>query len=125
MPELKSKLCSLSEAASLIKDGTRLHVGGMSVHNHPMGFIYELIREGVKDLTLVGHVHAMDFDILVGAGCVKKIEVSYVGLEEFGLAPNFRRAVEEGKVELVEYSEPVAFERFECNARGAGCLLGR
>ena len=118
MPELKSKLCSLSEAASLIKDGTRVHFGGMSVHNHPMGFIYELIRKDVKDLTFVGHVHASDVDILVGAGCVKKIEISYVGLEEFGLAPNFRRAVENGEIELVEYSEPVAFERFECNVRG-------
>jgi len=118
MPNLKEKLCSLSEAASLIKDGMRITIGGMSVHNHPMAFIYELIRKGVKDLTLVGHVSANDVDILVGAGCVKRIEISYVGLEEFGIAPNFRRAVESGEVELVEYSEPVCFERFRCSARG-------
>jgi glutaconate CoA-transferase subunit A len=118
MPELKEKLCSLSEAASLIEDGTRIAFGGMAVHNHPMAFIYELIRKGVKDLTIVGHVGADDIDILVGAGCVKRIEISYVGLEEFGLAPNFRRAVENGDIELVEYSEPVCFERFQCSARG-------
>ena len=118
MPELKEKLCSLSEAASLIEDGTRITFGGMAVHNHPMAFIYELIRKGVRDLTIVGHVGADDIDILVGAGCVKRIEISYVGLEEFGLAPNFRRAVERGEIELAEYSEPVAFERFECSARG-------
>ncbi len=118
MPKLKEKLCSLSEAASLIKDGTRIHIGGMSVHNHPMAFVYELIRKEVKDLTIVGHVSADDVDILVGAGCVKRIEISYVGLEEFGLAPNFRRAVERGEIELVEYSEPVSFERFNCSARG-------
>ncbi len=118
MPELKEKLCSLAEAASLIKDGTRITIGGMSVHNHPMAFVYELIRKGIKDLTIVGHVSASDVDILVGAGCVKRIEISYVGLEEFGLAPNFRRAVENGEVELAEYSEPVSFERFACSARG-------
>lgn len=118
MPELKEKLCNLAEAASLIEDGTRIHIGGMSVHNHPMAFVYELIRKGVKDLTIVGHVSADDVDILVGAGCVKRIEISYVGLEEFGLAPNFRRAVERGEIELAEYSEPVCFERFECSARG-------
>jgi glutaconate CoA-transferase subunit A len=118
MPELKEKLCSLSEAASLIEDGTRITFGGMAVHNHPMAFIYELIRKGVKDLTIVGHVGADEIDILVGAGCVKRIEISYVGLEEFGLAPNFRRAVENGEIELVEYSEPVCFERFQCSARG-------
>ena len=118
MPELKEKLCSLSEAASLIKDGSRITFGGMAVHNHPMAFIYQLIRKGVRDLTIVGHVAADDVDILVGAGCVKRIEISYVGLEEFGLAPNFRRAVEHGDIELVEYSEPVCFERFQCSARG-------
>ncbi|MFC1895380.1 CoA transferase subunit A [Thermodesulfobacteriota bacterium] len=118
MPELMEKLSSLSEAASLIKDGTRLHIGGFSVHNHPMAFVYELIRKGIKGLTLVGHVSSNEVDILVGAGCVKRIEISYVGLEEFGLAPNFRRAVENGEIELVEYSEPVSFERFSCSARG-------
>ena len=76
MPELKEKLCSLAEAASLIKDGTRITFGGMSVHYHPMAFIYELIRKGVKDLTIVGHVSADDVDILVGAGSVKRIEIS-------------------------------------------------
>ena len=118
MPELKEKLCSLSEAASLIKDGTRIHIGGFSVHNHPMAFVYQLIRQGTRDLTLVGHVSSNEVDIMVGAGCVKRIEISYVGLEEFGLAPNYRRAVENGELELVEYSEPVSFERFECSARG-------
>ena len=118
MPELREKLCSLSEAASLIEDGTRIHIGGFSVHNHPMAFVYELIRRGTKGLTLVGHVSSNEVDILVGAGCVKRIEISYVGLEDFGLAPNFRRAVENGEIELAEYSEPVSFERFECSARG-------
>ena len=118
MPELKEKLCSLSEAAALIKDGARVALGGMGVHNHPMAFIYELIRKKVKDLTLVGHVSSIDVDILVGAGCVRRVEISYVGMEEFGLAPNYRRAVEKGEIELVEYSEPVAFERFQCSARG-------
>jgi glutaconate CoA-transferase subunit A len=118
MAELQEKLCSLAEAASLIEDGARITFGGMSVHNHPMAFIYELIRRGVKDLTVVGHVAADDVDILVGTGCVKRLEISYVGLEEFGLAPNFRRAAENAEIELAEYSEPVCFERFSCSARG-------
>ena len=118
MPELKEKLCSLQKAAALIDDGSRVAFGGMGVHNHPMAFINELIRKGVKDLTLIGHVSANDVDILVGAGCVKRIEISYVGMEEFGLAPNYRRAVEKGEIDLAEYSEPVAFERFQCSARG-------
>lgn len=100
MPELKEKVCSLAEAASLIKDGARIAFGGFSVHNHPMAFVYELIRKGIKDLTVVGHVNGNEVDILVGAGCVQKIETSYVGLEEFGLAANFRKAVGREEVEV-------------------------
>jgi len=112
------KLRSLPEAAALIKNGSRIHLGGMAVHNHPMGFVYELLRQGTKDLTIVSHVSASDVDILIGAGRVKRLEFSYVGLEEFGTAPCFRRVAESGGIELAEYSEPVAFERFACSARG-------
>lgn len=118
MPELKEKLCGLKEAAALIEDGARVALGGFSVHNHPMAFIYELIRQGVKDLTIVGITNGNDVDILVGAGCVKRVETSYVGLEQFGLAPNFRRAVERGEVEVVEYGEDIAHERFSSSVRG-------
>ncbi|MBI4768648.1 MAG: CoA transferase subunit A [Deltaproteobacteria bacterium] len=118
MPALKEKILTLSEAAGLIPDGARIHIGGFSVHNHPMAFVHELIRKGVKDLTLVGHVGTCEIDILVGAGSVKKVEISYVGLEEHGLAQNYRRAVEKGLIELEEYSEPVSFERFACSSRG-------
>jgi len=88
------------------------------VHNHSMALVYELIRKGAKDLTIVGLVSAGDVDILIGAGCVKRVETAYLGLEEFGPAPNFRRSVERGEIEIAEYSEPVAFERFQCSARG-------
>ncbi|MFC1886098.1 CoA transferase subunit A [Thermodesulfobacteriota bacterium] len=118
MPELKEKLCSLSGAAGLIRDGARVHVGGFSMNDRPMAFVSELIRRGVKDLTLICHTGSIEADILVGAGCVKRIEFAYVGLEEFGLAPNFRRAAENGEIELVEYSEHAAFQRFTCNTRG-------
>lgn len=118
MPKLKEKVFSLSEAAAMIPDGVRLALGGFAVHNHPMGFVYELIRRRVRDLTLVGHVNGPELDILVGAGSVKKVETSYVGLEEFGLAPAFRRAVEQGKLELREYSEMLSFGRFMCSSRG-------
>ena len=118
MREPDNKLRSLAEAAALIPDGSRIHLGGMAVHNHPMAFVYELLRRGTTGLTIVSHVSAGDVDILIGAGRVKRLEFSYVGLEEFGTAPCFRRAVQDGRIELSDYSEPVAFERFACSARG-------
>ncbi|MDP6081028.1 MAG: CoA-transferase [Arenicellales bacterium] len=118
MAELKEKVCSLGEAAALIPDGARIAIGGFAMHNHPMAFVHELIRRRVRNLTTVGHVNGIELDLLVGAGCVKRVETSYVGLEEFGLAPAFRRASENGELELREYSEMVAFGRFMCSSRG-------
>jgi glutaconate CoA-transferase subunit A len=118
MSELKDKSCSLAEAARLIENGARIALGGFSLNNRPMAFVYELIRKGIKDLTIIGHISSIETDALVGAGCVKRIETSYVGLEEFGMAPNFRRAVERGELEVIEYSEDLAFGRFMCSARG-------
>ena len=96
MPRFKEKLCSLSEAVDYIKDGTRIHFGGMSVNNHPMAFIYELIRHGVKDLTIVGAVSSMDVDILVGAGTVLTIEQVKLAMDAgatFIVAPGFNPKV--------------------------------
>lgn len=118
MSEPDVKLTSLADAARLIPHGARIHFGGMAVHNHPMAFVHQLLREGTRDLIVVSHVSANDVDILIGAGRVRRLEFSYVGLEEFGTAPCFRRAVQNGELELSEYSEPVAFERFACSARG-------
>src|SRR5574341_709816 len=107
MPELQETLCSLAEAVRRIKDGTRITFGGMSLHNHPMAFIYELIRQGVKDLTIVGHGGADDVDILVGAGCVKRLEISYVGLEEFGIISMALSPVL-SKIALARHSQAVS-----------------
>jgi glutaconate CoA-transferase subunit A len=118
MPQLREKLCSLSEAAAMVPDGARIALGGFAMHNHPMAFVHQLIRRGARDLTTVGHVNGIELDMLVGAGCVKRVETSYVGLEEFGLAPAFRRAAENGELELREYSEMITFGRFMCSTRG-------
>ncbi len=119
------KLRSLAEAAALIPDGSRIHLGGMAVHNHPMAFVRQLLRQGTANLTVVSHVSASDVDMLIGAGRVRRLEFSYVGLEEFGTAPCFRRAAQRGDIELSEYSEPVAFERFACSARGMPFFVTR
>jgi glutaconate CoA-transferase subunit A len=43
------------------------------------------------------------------------VETSYVGLERYGLAPNFRRAVEAGTLEIVDYPEILSFDRFRAS----------
>lgn len=115
MAQPRSKLTTLEAAAAMIKDGDRIALGGFAVYQNPMAFVRELIRQGRKDLTIVGTCNGYELDMLIGAGCVKRVETSYVGLERRGLARNFRRAVQEGTVEIIDYPEILSFDRFRAS----------
>ena len=110
-----NKLVSMSEAAALVADGARLALGGFAVYQHPMAFARELVRQRRRGLTLVGVVNGNEADLLAGAGCLARIETSYVGLEKYGLAPNFRRAAEAGGLKVVDYPELLAWDRFRAS----------
>ncbi len=118
MAERTSKLCSLSELVARIPDGARVAFGGFAVYQKPMAIVREIVRQHKKELTIVGTVHSMDADMLIGAGCVKRIETSYVGMEKYGLAPNFRRAVQQGRIQVVHYPEMLAWDRFRADREG-------
>lgn len=112
MAELKEKLMSMSEAVSLIPNGSRIAVGGGAIHAHPMAFLREMIKQKKRDMTVVGSLNGLDIDILAGANVLKRVETSCVSLERYGLAKNFRRGVENNKFEIVDYSDYSAFNRF-------------
>lgn len=114
-PERRSKQLSLKEAAALVKDGDRIAIGGFGTYQNPMAFVHELIRQHRRDLTVVGIVNGGDVDILAGAGCLRRVESSYVGFEKHGLAPNFRRKVERGELQMVDYPEILSMDRFRAS----------
>lgn len=118
MPERNSKLCSLAEAAARVPDGCRVTFGGFAVYQKPMALVRELVRQERRGLTVVGVVNSLDVDMLVGAGCVRCVETSYVGLEKYGLAPNFRRAVQRGDIQIVHYPEMLSWDRFRADREG-------
>ncbi len=106
-PEVAGKLMPLAEAVKkLIPDGCRLRSGGIAVRK-PFAVIYEIMRQRKRDLTFLMSGWTEDADWLIGAGCVEKLEGSYLGLEALGLAHCYRRAVEKGvprRVLIEEYS---------------------
>jgi glutaconate CoA-transferase subunit A len=99
---MRDKLTTAAEAASLIKDD--MHLGlGAGMEMNPMPVIREVIKNGVKNLTITpvitgGYVS----DLLVGAGCVKKVQFPRFDMGEYGTAPNFRRKVETKDLALAE-----------------------
>ncbi len=98
-----SKLMSLSDAATLVQNGQTLSIGGTFCQRVPAAFVRELARRKLRDLKLIKPSPGYDLDLLAAAGCVTTVRSGIVGLEPpFGMAPNFRRAVEEGRLEVVE-----------------------
>ena len=62
----------------------------------PFAASHEIMRQKRQDLTLICPISDMQFDQLIGAGCVKKIIASWVGNVAAGLGHNYRRAAESG-----------------------------
>lgn len=97
-----NKVSNLEDAAALVRNGDTLAISGSFFENVPMALLREIIRQGKRDLKLIVTAHGIAVDILVGAGCVSEVQGAYVGFEGFGLAPNFRRAVESGTITFRE-----------------------
>lgn len=113
------KLIELSKAAALIPDGATISFGGFTTQRHPMAFVYELIRLGRKNLYLFGHSPGGDWDILIGAGRVRRVELAYEADEAFGtVGPCWRRAVQSGRIEWEDYSNFTMVLRFAAGAMG-------
>lgn len=92
---------SLDDLASMVPDGAVVAVGGGLSSREPMALLRALLRKGVKGLTAVGSAHGIDIDLLCAGGALARSAESYVGFEQdFGLALNYRRALESGAVEM-------------------------
>lgn len=98
-----SKVHDLAGAADLVTDGDTVALGGALSWREPMALVRELVRQGRRDLRLIGSAHGMDVDLLAATGSVGVAELSYVGFEQdFGLAPSYRRGCENGSIEVRE-----------------------
>ncbi len=119
MANRTSKVVTADEAVAHIPDGSMVAIGGLSYYGAPMDVVCALIRRGARNLTVVtAAVTGVQVDVLIAAGCVKRIISPYVALEELGLAPAFRRAAERRQIEVVEIGE--AFLAFGLKAGSSG-----
>ncbi len=95
------KRCDLASLVANVGEGDCVAIGGGLSWREPMAALRELVRQNIGGLKLVGSAHGIDVDLLCGAGAVALSAESYVGFEQdFGMAPNYRRACESGAVEV-------------------------
>ncbi len=97
----------LTTAASHVRDGMILALGGMTNYRRPVAFVRELLRRNPRpgELTLLCFTAGFESDLLVGAGCVQAVRSVYFGLEVFGFAPMFTVAAQRGQVRVIEETE--------------------
>jgi len=100
------KVCSLRDAiARDIDNGMSIVMGCALESLIPFAASHEIIRQKKQNLTLIGPISDMQFDQLIGAGCVRKIVASWVGNVAAGLGHNYRRAVESGVPNSIDIEE--------------------
>jgi glutaconate CoA-transferase subunit A len=87
-----------------LSSGMTIGIGGWGPRRKPMALIREILRSDLEDLTLVSYGGA-DVGMLCAAGKVRKLVYAFVSLDFIPLEPYFRKARQEGAVEVMEIDE--------------------
>ena len=118
---LVDRRMSIEEAVKhFTRDGDYFAMGGFGHIRVSMNAIYEMIRQGRRNLIMAGKTSVHDVDILIGGGVVDRIDCAYAhGHELRCLSPCGRRATESGRVKIVGELSNAAFQwRFKAAAMG-------
>ncbi|MBU1879803.1 MAG: CoA transferase subunit A [Chloroflexi bacterium] len=116
---LVDKVMTEQEAISrFVQDGDYVGIELYGTVRCPMSLTRELVRQGQKHLRLAGQ-GVLEADLLLAAGLVEAIDLTYIGLEVYGVSHALRRAVESGQVKrVVEWSNGAITWRFKAAAIG-------
>ncbi len=112
----------LDEAVrKFVKNGDVLTPGG-TTQPVPSALVMEVVRQRKRNLTVVTAGAVDTVDMLVGAGCVKRLEIGFVAIHSprgLSFAPCVSRALKEGiprKIEIEDYTNLTMTLRFFAGA---------
>lgn len=116
---LREKVVSLEEAASFVRDGDSVGIGGSTMSRTPMGLIWALIRAKRKQLSCSRCIVSSDGDLLYGSGASEHIITSWFSQGIlWGISKVMRHHVETGKALYDEWSHLAMGMRFRAGAMG-------
>jgi glutaconate CoA-transferase subunit A len=116
---LRHKVASLEEAASLVRDGDSVGIGGSTMSRTPMGMIWALIRARKKRLICSRGIVSSDGDLLLASGACNHIMTSWFSQGIlWGVSKVMRHYVETGKARYDEWSHMAMGMRFRAGAMG-------
>src|SRR3954470_6735391 len=120
-PEGSMKTITIREAVGMILDGACLMIGGFMGCGTPEPLMDELVRQGKRDLTVIGNdtgVPGVGIGKLVSAKLVKKAIVSHIGLK-----PETQRQMLEGQMDVELVPQGTLIERIRAAGAGLGGVL--
>ena len=79
-------------------------IGGWGSRRKPMALVRAILRSPLKNLTIVSYA-GPDVGLLVASGQAKRVVTGFASLDSIALEPHFRRARQDGTVELTELDE--------------------
>ena len=100
-----------------VNDGDTVYAAGFT-HLIPFAAGHEIIRQRKKDLILARATPDLIYDMLVAAGCARKVIFSYMGNPGVGSLRIVRSALEQGKLDWEEYSHFGMITRLQAGASG-------
>lgn len=121
-------IITLGEAISRhVNDGDCVALEGFT-HLIPTAAAHEIIRQGKKDLHLVRMTPDLVYDLLIGAGCARKLTFSWGGNPGVGSLHRLRDAVEKqwpNALEIDEHSHADLANAYVAGASGLPFALLR
>jgi len=115
------KTVSLERAVELIPDGASVMVGGFMGVGTPERVMDELVRQGRRDLTVIGNDTARPgrgIGKLVSAGVAGKAIVSHIGLN-----PETQKKMIAGEMDVELVPQGTLIERIRAGGFGLGGIL--
>lgn len=98
------KRLSVEDIVASLRSGMTLGIGGWGARRKPMAVVREILRSGLKDLTVVSY-GGPDVGLLAAAGKLRKLVFGFVTLDQIPLDNHFRSARQAGGFEVCEMDE--------------------
>jgi len=101
---MNEKIMTAGEAVRrFIEPGAHIAFGGFTILRRPMTIAREIVRQRIGNLFVTMNGGTLVEEMLAGAGLIKWLETTYIGLEGgMPVAYAVRKCIEDGVIELVE-----------------------
>ena len=110
-----------------VRHGDRVALEGFT-HLIPFAAGHEIIRQQIRDLTLIRMTPDLLYDQMIGCGCARKLVFSWGGNPGVGSLHRLRDAVERGwpqPLEIEEHSHAAMANAYAAGAAGMPCAIFR